>query len=99
MDLSEGHLAALKYLQQQPGCHAFNLGSGCGYSILEVIRVFEKACGKEVPFKFVPKRQGDICESRANPQKAKDLLKWETTRTLADMCKTAWDFQNLSSFM
>jgi UDP-glucose 4-epimerase len=93
MDLAEGHAAALNYLSQTFGWHAINLGTGKGYSVLEMIQTFEKAAGREVPYKVVARRAGDSAQCYANPQKAKDLLGWTAKRNLKEMCESAWRFQ------
>ena len=93
MDLVEGHAAALNYLSQTVGWHAINLGTGTGYSVLEIVRTFEKASGREVPYKVVARRAGDTAQCYANPQKAADLLGWSAKRSLEEMCDSAWRFQ------
>ena len=85
MDLAEGHAAALKYLTQTVGWHAINLGTGKGYSVLEIVQTFEKASGLEVPYKVVARRTGDVPQCYANPQKAADLLGWTAKRSLKEM--------------
>jgi UDP-glucose 4-epimerase len=94
MDLAEGHAAALKYLTQAKGCHAINLGTGKGYSVLEMVQTFEKATGREVPYKVVARRAGDVAQCYANPKKAADLLGWTANRSLDDMCESTWRFQH-----
>ena len=93
MDLAEGHAAALYYLSQTVGWHAINLGTGKGYSVLEMVHTFEKASGREVPYKVVARRAGDAAQCFANPQKAADLLGWSAKRSLDDMCESTWRFQ------
>lgn len=97
MDLAEGHAAALNFLSQTVGWHAINLGTGIGYSVLEIVRTFEKASGREVPYKVVARRAGDTAQCYANPQKAADLLGWSAKRDLDDMCESAWRFQRQAS--
>jgi len=94
MDLSEGHAAALNFLSQTSGWHAINLGTGKGYSVLEMLQTFEKVSGREVPYKVVDRRAGDAAQCYANPQKAADLLGWSAKRSLDDMCKSTWRFQH-----
>jgi UDP-glucose 4-epimerase len=94
MDLAEGHAAALKFLSHTVGWHAINLGTGKGYSVLEMVQTFEKASGREVPYKVVARRAGDAAQCYANPQKAADLLGWGATRSLDDMCESTWRFQH-----
>ena len=97
MDLANGHLAALDYLAEQPGCHEFNLGTGRGYSVLEMIRAFESVCGRSIPFKYAPRRIGDVPYCYADPRKAETELKWFATRSLAEMCHSAWNFEMKSN--
>lgn len=93
MDLAEGHAAALEYLAAHPGWHAFNLGTGRGYSVLEMIRAFEAASGRPVPFKLAERRPEDVASCYANPEKAKRLLAWEARYVLDDMCGSTWKYQ------
>lgn len=93
MDLAEGHVAALGFLSQATGWHATNLGTGVGYSVLQVIQAFEKASARPVPFKVVPRRAGDVAVCYADPKKARAQLNWSSSRTLSDMCSSAWLFQ------
>ena len=95
MDLAEGHLSALYYLLESPGCHAINLGTGTGYSVLEMISAFERASGKKIPFEIVQRRYGDIASCYADPAVAKQKLGWSATRNLSDMCQSTFKFQVL----
>ena len=97
MDLAEGHSSALNFLSLTAGCHTINLGTGNGYSVLEMVRAFEKASGREVPFNVVPRRAGDAAQCYANPQKAANLLGWNAKRSLNDMCESTWRFQHQAS--
>jgi UDP-glucose 4-epimerase len=90
MDLAEGHLAALQYLPTHAGWHSFNLGTGQGSSVLEMIRAFEAASGKVVSFKVASRRAGDVAACYAKADKARELLGWTEQRTLADMCSSTW---------
>ncbi|WP_449277051.1 UDP-glucose 4-epimerase GalE [Leucobacter sp. GX24907] len=92
MDLAEGHVAALERLT--PGVAAYNLGSGTGSSVLEVVRAFEEASGKPVPYDVVPPRDGDVAEVVADPSLANTELDWRTERTLADACRDSWTWQS-----
>ena len=94
MDLAEGHAAALQFLTQAEGWHAINLGTGKGYSVLEMVQTFEKASGREVPYIVAPRRAGDSAQCYANPQKAMDLLGWTAKRSLDDICESTWRFQH-----
>lgn len=94
VDLAAGHLAALEFLQHQAGNHVFNLGTGRGYSVREVITAFEAASGRAVPYHVAPRRAGDVALSYANPAKAQSALGWRAERTLGDMCASAWCYQS-----
>ena len=93
MDLAEGHLAALKFLMQHPGLHTFTLGTGRGYSVLEMIKAFEAASGKPVPYTVAPRRAGDIASCYASVEFSAQTLNWRATRSLKDMCESSWKFQ------
>ena len=93
MDLAEGHAAALDFLSQTTGWQAINLGTGKGYSVLEMVHAFEKASGREVPYKIVARRAGDVAACYADPKKANERLNWSATRTLQEMCASTWRFQ------
>ena len=93
MDLAEGHIAALDYLSRTSGLLTVNLGTGCGYSVLEMIRAFEKASGRPVPFKIVPRREGDVAACYADPALAKALFAWQAKRGIDEMCRDAWRWQ------
>lgn len=92
MDLAEGHVAALERITA--GVAAYNLGSGTGSSVLEVVRAFEAASGREIPFEITPPRPGDVAEVVADPSKANAELGWRTTRTLSDACRDTWTWQS-----
>lgn len=94
MDLVEGHLAVLNFLQGRSGWHCFNLGTGHGHSVLEIVETFERVTGRRVPYLFEPRRPGDVASCYANADKARDLLGWVARRNLADMCASSWKFQN-----
>ncbi len=93
MDLAEGHAAALSFLSQSTGWHAINLGTGKGYSVLDMVQAYEKASGREVPYKIVARRAGDVAACFADPHKACEVLNWRATRTLDEMCTSTWRFQ------
>lgn len=93
MDLVEGHLAALDFLETQKGWHAFNLGTGQGHSVLEMVRSFELASGCTVPFNIVSRRPGDVDATYASAEKARKLLRWEARRGLQEMCASTWRWQ------
>lgn len=94
MDLAEGHAAALNFLSETVGWHAINLGTGKGSSVLEMVSAFESATGLKVPYRVIPRRDGDVAECYADVGKAAKLLKWTSTHTLAEMCSSAWCFQS-----
>lgn len=93
VDLAKGHLKALNKLDKEgQGLYIYNLGTGTGYSVLDMVKAFEKATGKKVPYQIAPRRPGDIATCYADPQKAKSELGWEATKTLEDMCRDAWNY-------
>ncbi|MEO5345290.1 MAG: UDP-glucose 4-epimerase GalE [Magnetococcus sp. YQC-9] len=94
MDLAEGHACAVDYLSGNTGWQAINLGTGQGYSVLEMIRAFEVASGRPVAYRIAPRRPGDSASCYANPDKAKTLLNWSARRSLAEMCVSTWKFQH-----
>ncbi len=93
MDLADGHVKALDKLAQNSGLVLYNLGKGVGYSVFEVIKAFEKACGKELPYEVVPRRAGDFPAYYADATLAKEELGWEAKYNLDDMCATSWNWQ------
>ncbi|MDR0855102.1 MAG: UDP-glucose 4-epimerase GalE [Christensenellaceae bacterium] len=93
MDLADGHLAALKHIEEF-GCDAVNLGTGVGYSVLDMLTAFEKASGRKIGYKIAPRRSGDIASCYASSALAKAKLKWSATRNLDDMCRDLWHFQS-----
>lgn len=93
-DLAAGHVAAVRALLAGPGSFTLNLGTGRGYSVLEVIRAFEQASGRKVPYQVVARRPGDAAQCYANPSLAKKVLGWEATRSLEEMCADAWRWQS-----
>ena len=92
VDLALGHLEALKFVRGRTCCEAINLGTGVGYSVLDVLRAYGGACGRELPYEIKARRAGDIAEYYANPSKAKRLLGWEAIRGLDEMCEDSWRF-------
>lgn len=92
-DLAMGHLAALDALQSIDGCDAFNLGTGRGYSVLEVVRAAEEAVGRPIPYEIVGRRGGDVGATYADPGKAKRELGWTAKQNLSDMCADHWRWQ------
>ena len=94
VDLALGHLRALDKLADSPGVRAYNLGTGRGYSVLEVVRAFEEASGREIPYRIVERRPGDVAVSYADPSRARAELHWEAERGLKEMCADAWRWQS-----
>ncbi len=92
VDLSQGHIKALQRAMQTQGVEAYNLGTGNGYSVLEVLQTFERATGQKVNYRMAPRRAGDIAECYADPTKAKKELGWEANRGLSEMCADSWKF-------
>jgi UDP-glucose 4-epimerase len=96
VDLAEGHVAALRRLFDQPGSFTVNLGTGRGYSVLEVVRAYAAASGRDIPYQMVPRRPGDIAACYADPSLAHQLLGWHAQRDLRRMCEDSWRWQSLN---
>ncbi|WP_441003601.1 UDP-glucose 4-epimerase GalE [Pseudocolwellia agarivorans] len=94
VDLAKGHVQAIEKLHGQAGCHTFNLGTGQGYSVLEMVAAFSKACNKEVPYKIIERRAGDIGQCYADPAYAQSVLDWQAEKTLEDMVNDSWRWQS-----
>ena len=94
VDLAQGHVAALERLNRQAGAFTVNLGTGRGYSVLQMIRAFEKASGRKVPYELVARRPGDIAECWADPARAQALLGWRASRDIDTMCADVWRWQS-----
>ena len=94
VDLALGHLKAVEKRSNVPGVHIYNLGTGQGYSVLEIIKAFSEACGKELPYVIADPRPGDVAICYADASKAKEELGWEATRGISQMCKDAWNWQS-----
>lgn len=94
VDLAIGHLKAIDRLATKPGIVAYNLGTGCGYSVLDVVSAFESACGKSIPYQITSRRPGDIAESFANPARANDELGWQAQYDVEKMCSDSWRWQS-----
>ena len=92
VDLAKGHLAAMKYLREHTGVLTVNLGTGNGYSVLQVVEAYRKASGKEIPVKICPRRPGDVAENYADASKALKLLNWKAQYGIDDMCADSWNF-------
>ena len=93
MDLADGHLAAMEYAETHTGAEVFNLGTGCGYSVLEMIHTFEAVNHVKVPYEITACRPGDVAECYAGTRKAAEVLKWRVTRGIEQMCRDAWNWQ------
>lgn len=93
VDLVLGHIKALEYLDKNDGIETFNLGTGTGYSVLELVHAFEAATGKDIPYEIVDRRAGDVAICYANPAKAEKLLGWKAEKTLQQMCEDSWRWQ------
>jgi len=96
MDLAEGHLASLNFLNEHKGWHAFNLGSGTSTTVLELLHTFEKITHKKISYEVISRRGGDTAISYAKPDLANKMLHWNTKRSLDDMCESAWKFKERS---
>ena len=94
MDLADGHLKALDKIDSFNRVMTINLGTGTGYSVLDMVKAFEKASGVEIPYKIAPRRAGDIATCYADPSYAKDVLGWEAKRGIEEMCKDSWRWQS-----
>lgn len=93
VDLAKAHLAALEWLTKKPGLDVFNVGTGHGYSVLDIVKAYEKATGKPLPYKIAPRRPGDIDECYADPAKARDVLGWSAEFGIDDMCRDSSNWQ------
>lgn len=93
-DLALGHIKALEKLERDPGLDIYNLGTGIGYSVLEVVRAFEEASGRNIPYEITSRRPGDVAETYADPDKANRELQWSTKRGLKKMCEDTWRWQS-----
>lgn len=94
VDLAEGHVRAIEKLADGPQCLAVNLGTGQGYSVLDLVKAFRHASNQEIPYDIVPRRPGDVAASYADPRLAADVLGWKATRNLREMCADTWNWQS-----
>ncbi len=94
VDLSKGHVAAVKYACGHQGCEVFNLGTGTGYSVLDMVKAFSKVNDLELPYKIVDRRPGDIATCYADPAKSAEILGWRAEKNLEDMCRDSWHWQS-----
>lgn len=93
VDLAKGHVKAIEGMEKLGGVNIFNLGTGHGYSVLDIIHAFSKACGKELPYVIDPRRPGDIATCYCDPTKAREVLGWVAEKNLDDMCRDSWNWQ------
>ena len=93
LDLAQGHLDAIHYAETHKGCEVFNLGTGNGYSVLDMVKTFSAVNGVPVPYVIAPRRPGDLATVYASPDKAREVLGWEAKRDLNDMCRDSWNWQ------
>lgn len=94
VDLAKGHVKAIEYSDKQKGTEIFNLGTGTGYSVLDIVNAFIKANGVDIPYAIKPRRAGDIAECFADATKAKEVLGWVAEKNLEDMCRDSWNWQS-----
>ena len=94
VDLAKGHVCAVNYADAHQGCEVFNLGTGTGYSVLDMVKAFKEANGLELPYKIAPRRPGDIAVCYADPAKSAKVLGWKAEKNLHDMCRDAWNWQS-----
>ena len=95
VDLADGHVKAVNnILDGKKGVQIFNLGTGKGYSVLDIVKAFSKAYGKELPYKIAPRRPGDLAVCVSDPTEAKEVLGWEAKRGIDDMCRDSWNWQS-----
>ena len=93
VDLALGHVAALDKCMNRPGTYIYNLGTGTGYSVLDMVKAFSKAIGRELPYRFAPRRAGDVVTCYADPMKARKELGWTASKTLDDMTADSYNWQ------
>ena len=94
VDLAKGHVKAIEGMETLPGVQIFNLGTGNGYSVLDIIKAFSAACGRDLPYVIDPRRPGDVAQCYSDPTKAKEVLGWVAEKNIEDMCRDAWNWQS-----
>ena len=94
VDLAIGHVKAIERMKVSKGVHVYNLGTGTGYSVLDVVKAYEKACGKKIPYEIKPRRAGDIATCYCDASKAKEELGWVAERGIEEMCADSWKWQS-----
>ena len=93
VDLAKGHVAAVDYVNQHSGCEVFNLGTGTGYSVLDMVNTFREVNQVALPYEIVARRPGDVATCYADPGKSREKLGWTAEKTLRDMCRDSWNWQ------
>ena len=93
VDLAKGHVKAIEYAESHKGCEIFNLGTGNGYSVLDLVNSFERVNGVKIPYKVTPRRPGDVAEVYADTKKAAEMLGWHAEKNVDDMCRDSWNWQ------
>ena len=96
VDLAKGHVAAVKFVTKNTGCEVFNLGTGTGYSVLDMVKTFQEVNNVPVPYQIVDRRPGDLAVCYAEPGKSAEVLGWKAEKTLADMCRDSWRWQSMN---
>ena len=94
VDLAKGHVAAIEYMQEHKGEHVFNLGTGNGYSVLDMVKAFQRVTGIDIPYEIAPRRAGDLATVYASPDKSAEQLHWRAQYNLDDMCRDTWNWQS-----
>ena len=94
VDLAKGHVKAIEGMETLPGVQIFNLGTGNGYSVLDIIKAFSAACGRDLPYVIDPRRPGDVAQCYSDPAKAREVLGWTAEYNIEDMCRDAWNWQS-----
>ena len=94
VDLAKGHVKAIEGMKTLPGVQIFNLGTGNGYSVLDIIKAFSAACGRDLPYVIDPRRPGDVAQCYSDPAKAREVLGWTAEYNIEDMCRDAWNWQS-----
>lgn len=97
-DLARGHVLALKHMSQQQGVEVFNLGTGHGYSVLDIVKAFGKACGHDIPYEIKPRRAGDIACCYCDPAKAEEVLGFKAEYGIEEMCRDSWNWQSKNPY-
>jgi len=96
VDLAKGHVCAIHKIMENPGLKIYNLGTGIGYSVLDMVHAFSKACNKDIPYEIKPRREGDIAVCYADPTLARKELLWEAKKSLEEMCEDTWRWQSMN---